>query len=192
MVKVVIMKPVADGQAGEVVVSFTASSPARNVRLTVEPVLATGTPRLLFVPDAVHGGYLLPEVAAGTPIDRLFSVKPVDAEAGTDHQCVAYARFCDGSEEASTAFTIHVEARPEVYAALGAVEHLRRVLIGAYDSLKQLGKEVHRNSGTVLPTAPRDAVRETLHPDTVQWALDMIEQGTRQFTERPARRRRKS
>ena len=190
MLKAVLMKPVADAQAGEVLVSFTPSGAAKNVRITVETTQASGTLQLAFIPDATHGGYLVADVSAGTTVDRVFTAKPVDAEVGTDLPCVAYARG-DGVNETSPAFTIHIEARPEVYAALGAVEHVRRLLIGAYDSLKQLGKEVHRTSGTVLPASPRDAVREALDPDSVRWALDMIERGTRQFTDRPARRRRK-
>ncbi len=191
MLKAVLMKPVADGQSGEVVVSFTASAGAKNVRLTVELVHATDAPKLTFVPDAAYGGYLLPDVAAGRTVERVFTARPIDAEVGTDYHCVANAVGV-GVNESSASFTIQIEARPEVYAALGAVEHVRRVLIGAYDSLKQLGKEVHRTSGTVLPASPRDAVREALSPDSVQWALDKIEQGTREFTKRPARRRAKS
>ncbi len=191
MLKAMLMKSVADAQSGEVVVSFTPTAAAKNVRLTVELVQATDPPKLGFVPDAAHGGYLLADVPAGKTIDRVFTARPIDADVGSEFQCIAYARG-EGVNEASPTFTVHIEARPEVYAALGAVEQVRRVLIGAYDSLKQLGKEVHRTSGTVLPASPRDAVREVLHPDSVQWALDIIEQGTREFTKRPARRRGKS
>lgn len=191
MLKAVLTKAVSDGESGEVAVSFTPDRSATNVRLSVSAGLA-GTQRLAFVPDAHDGGYLLDTVVAGARVDRVFTVKPIDAEVGSDHRCVAYARFSDDTEERSAEFVVHIDARPEIYAALGAVEHLRRVLVGAYDSLKQLGKEVHRGSGTVLPSTPKDAVHETLHPDSVKWALDMIEQGTRQFSDRPARRRRKA
>src|SRR6185369_7046526 len=100
MLKAVLMKPVADAQAGEVVVSFTPSSAARNVRITVETVQASGTPQLVFIPDAEHGGYLVADVAAGMAVERLFTAKPVDAKVGTDFQCVAYARG-DGVNETS-------------------------------------------------------------------------------------------
>jgi hypothetical protein len=191
MLKAVLTKAVTDGQSGEVAVSFRPERDASGVRLTVTMAVEGAAERLAFIPTADHGGYLLERVAAGTRVDRVFTVKPIDAEVGSIHRCRAHARFAAG-EEHSAEFAVHVEARPEVYAALGAVEHARRVLVGAYDSLKQLGKEVHRGAGTVLPSAPRDAVHETLHPDTVQWALDMIESGTRQFSERAAQRRRKT
>ena len=178
-----VTKAVVDGQYGEVAVTFVPDDKLEGVQVSAASKATdagTGTaPALRFIPD--NEGYSLPAADKGVTVTRVFAIKPVGAEVGKTY--VAEIRVsAKGTTTAATSFEVPVEARPEVYAALGAVEHLRRTLLGAYESFKQVGKTVHQ--GTVLPDTGGEPATQALHPETFQWALSVVEMGTRLFREK--------
>ncbi|MFN8545975.1 MAG: hypothetical protein U0807_17465 [Candidatus Binatia bacterium] len=182
-----VTKAVVDGEYGEITVTLRPTADVGPVALTVrEAAIATtdgadAPPGLAFLPS--DEGYVVAGIKADESCSRAFAVKPIGAEAGKTYTVEASATSGD-TRLASTRLAIFVEARPEVYAALGAVEHLRRTLLGAYEALKQVGRDVHREHGTVLPNTRVEAPQKTLEPESLQWALDMVEQGTRYFRDR--------
>jgi hypothetical protein len=175
-----VTKAVVDGQYGEVSVTCVTDDALENLQITVSTKPtdpnAPATPALGFLPD--NDGYVLPAVAKATTVTRAFAIKPVAAEAGKTYVGEVQVTWKGGTPVAKT-FSVPVEARPEVYAALGAVEHLRRTFLGAYESLKQVGKTVHQ--GTTLPDSGGEPVAQALRPETFQWALSMVEMGTQIF-----------
>jgi len=116
-------------------------------------------------------------VAAGDTVIRSFAIKPVDAEAGKTFQANAKVTWTGGNETATA--EIFVEARPEVYAAIGAAETVRAQLLDFYNNAKQKGREVHEQ--TALPESKGDPTSRALQPTSFQWALQMVEMGTKLF-----------
>ena len=177
-----IVRTVVDGAIGEVTVTFDNSGePQRdNVVITIEdggPVSPNADGHLVYIPGAVEGGFAVGQVAADTIVVRSFAVKPVDAEAGKTYQATATVAFDGGQEEAHA--DVFVEARPEVYAAVGAAEALRAQLLEFYNNAKEHGRAVHEN--TALPETKGDPTSRALQPSSFQWAMQMVELGTKMF-----------
>jgi hypothetical protein len=178
-----ITKAVVDGEFGELKLTFTNSSagPVTGLKLSVKdngPVSPNALGSLVYLPAEADGGYLIPgSVAQGAQVSRLFAIKPVDAEAGKTFAAVGSATWSGGSESANA--QVFVEARPEVYAAIGAGERMRQVLLGAYENFKAAGRAVHQE--TALPDTKGEPASYALQPTTFQWALGLIEQGTKAF-----------
>jgi hypothetical protein len=66
-----------------------------------------------------------------------------------------------------------------VYAAAGAVETLRAGLLDFYNKAKEKGREVHES--TALPQTKGDPASRVLQPSSFQWAMQMVELGTKTF-----------
>jgi hypothetical protein len=177
-----VVRTVVDGAIGEITVTFenTGGTPRNDVQVTVEhggAVSPNATGHLTYLPGATEGGYDVGTVAAGATVVRSFAVKPVDAEAGKTFKADAKVQWTGGDDSASA--EIFVEARPEVYAAIGAAETLRAQLLDFYDNAKQKGREVHEQ--TALPESKGDPSARALQATSFQWALQMVEMGTKMF-----------
>jgi hypothetical protein len=181
-VSIEIVRTVVDGAMGEIAVTYhnTGGAAVADVRITVSdggPVSANATGHLLYLPGTSDGGYLVASVAAGGSVSKSFAVKSVDAEAGKTFQANAQVSLVSGDETASA--EIFVEARPEVYAAIGAAETLRAQLLDFYNNAKQKGREIHED--TALPESKGDPAARALQATSFQWALQMVEAGTKLF-----------
>jgi hypothetical protein len=181
-VSIEITRTVVDGAMGELTVTYQNSSAAavNDVRITVEDggaVSPNAEGHLVYLPGSTDGGYVIATVAAGDSVAKSFAVKSVDAEAGKTYQATARAALAAGDETASV--EIFVEARPEVYAAIGAAETLRAQLLDLYNNAKQKGREIHED--TALPETKGDPASRALQPTSFQWALQMVEVGTKLF-----------
>ena len=177
-----IVRTVVDGAIGEITVTFenTGGTPRNDVQVSVEhggAVSPNATGHLVYLPGATEGGYAVGTVAPGTTVVRSFAVKPVDAEAGKTFKADAKVSWTGGDETASA--EVFVEARPEVYAAIGAAETLRAQLLDFYDNAKLKGREVHEQ--TALPESKGDPASRALQATSFQWALQMVEMGTKMF-----------
>jgi hypothetical protein len=181
-----VTKPVVDGQYGEVTVTLVPDDDLDDVKLALaaKPVDPTtsAVPPLGFLPDM--DGYLVAKATKGAPLTRVFAVKPIGAEAGKTY-VADITLTVKGAQTATKSVTVPVEARPEVYAMLGAAEHLRRIALGAYESFKQVGKSVHQ--GTALPETGGDPLTQPLKPESFQWALSMVERGVQLMRETAAK-----
>ena len=178
IIDAVVTRAVVDGQYGEITVTVVpdAKLEAVSVSATAQATDGGTVAPLALIPDS---GYAVATADQGVALARLFAVKPVAAEAGKTYAVQVQLAWKGGTLGKSV--QVPVEARPEVYAAIGAVEHLRRTLLGAYESFKQVGKTVHQN--TTLPDSGGEPARQALHPETFQWALSMVEMGTKLFRE---------
>jgi hypothetical protein len=159
-----------------VIVKFTNTTggPLPNVVFTVQdngPITPDANGSLAYIPGQADGGYVVASIANNAKVERLFAIKPLDAEAGKRYSALATV----GSE--TQTFEIFVEARPEVYAAIGAAERMRQTLLGLYDDFKQTGRTVHEE--TALPTTDGEAANEALQPSSFQWAMSAVEMVTR-------------
>jgi hypothetical protein len=177
-----VLRTVVDGAIGELKVTFENKSGGKldEVRMAVEhggPVSPDAAGHLAYVPGTAEGGYAVGSVAAGATVERVFAVKPIDAEAGKTYKADATVSFKGGTESASA--ELFVEARPEVYAAIGAVETLRAQFLDLYNNAKEKGREVHEH--TALPETKGDPASRVLQPTSFQWALQMVEVGTKMF-----------
>src|SRR5438045_2942011 len=146
IIDAVVTKAVVDGQYGELTVTVVPDDKLEGVNLSAVAQSTTDTgggtvAPLALVPDS---GYAVAAADKGVALSRMFAIKPVAAEAGKTYTVQAQVTWKGGT--LSKVVQVPVEARPEVYAAIGAVEHLRRTLLGAYESFKQVGKTVHQGS----------------------------------------------
>ena len=177
-------RAVVDGEFGEIQVTFknSTNAPVTGLRLTVVdngPISPNALGSLAFLPSAPDGGYAVPgTIAVNTDVKRVFAIKPIDAEAGKTYGVKTAADWSGGGHE-DTVTPVFVEARAEVYAAIGASERLRELLLGAYENFKDAGRQVHKD--TTLPDTQGEPVSYSLQPSTFQWALGLIEQGTKLF-----------
>ncbi len=177
-----VVRTVVDGAIGELTVTHVNSSGVAEtgVRITVDhggAISSNAAGHLAYIPGSTDGGYEVGVVAAGATVVRSFGVKPVDAEAGKTYQINASVSSAGGAESATA--ELFVEARPEVYAALGLAETVRAQALDFYTNAKQKGREVHE--GTALPETKGDPTSRSLQPTTFQWALQMVELGTKLF-----------
>jgi len=178
-----ILRTVVDGAMGEITVTFEnkTGAPCTAVKITVEDggaVSPNAEGHLGYLPASTDGGYDVGTVAVNETVVRSFAVKPVDAESGKTYQANAKVEFSGGGPETATA-EIFVEARPEVYAAIGAAETLRAQFLELYNNAKQKGREIHED--TALPDTKGDPTSRALQPTSFQWALQMVELGTKVF-----------
>jgi hypothetical protein len=129
---------------------------------------------LAFLPARDDGGYHLPAVADGASARRTFAIKPVDAEAGKTYRAEGSATW--GGGEQHNRLPVKVEARPEVYAVIGAASRAREFLLDQYRECVEAGRKA---SNTALPTTHGDPGSMLLDERTFQWALGLVEAGTR-------------
>ena len=179
-----VTQAVTDGQFGELTITFrndtTAAVNGATLYVSHNGVItpdAQGS--LAYIPAKTDGGYAVPgPIAAGASVSRVFAVKPVDAEAGKTYDALVEATPQGGATQ-SAHQQMFVEARPEIYAAIGAAERLRQTLLNSYEDFKQTGRQVHQE--TALPETGGEPANEALQPSSFQWALSAIEFGTRLF-----------
>lgn len=179
-----VVRTVVDGEMGELQVTFKNDTNAavNGLRLSVSdngPVSPNALGSIGYLPSKSDGGYVVAgSVAANAEIVRTFAMKPIDAEAGKTFAANVAAEWTGGGPQ-TLAIQIFVEARPEVYAAIGAGERLRQAVLAAYDNFKDAGRQVHKD--TALPDTKGEPASYALQPATFQWALGLIEQGTKLF-----------
>jgi hypothetical protein len=183
-----VTRTVVDSQFGEVAVQFVNSTERDldGVSLFLTdggPASESAQGHLAYIPAEEQGGYQFATVAAGQTIERTFAVKPIDAEAGKQYRCVATAAWGEQQEIAST--IVDVEARPEVYASIGAAEFIREQLLNLYQTAKERGKAAHQD--TALPDTKGEPATAALDTETYRWALRMVELGTKMFIDQRVR-----
>lgn len=179
-----ITRTVVDGAMGQLTVTFlnTGSSNLSGVRIVVAssgPISDNASGHLAFLPSTADGGYEVGNVASGASVSRSFAISPVDAEAGKTFGAQATVSWTAGSETADA--EIFVEARPEVYAAIGAAETARTMLLSWYEDAKEKGREIHQD--TALPESKGDPTQRVLQPSSFAWAMQMVELGVKMFKE---------
>lgn len=177
-----IVRTVVDGAIGELTVTYqnTGGAPANDVVVRVQhggAVSPNAAGHLAYIPGPTEGGYALGTVAPGASVTRSFAIKPIDAEAGKTYQADAQVTSSGAPENASA--DVFVEARPEVYAAIGVAETVRAQVLDFYNNAKQKGRDAHES--TALPETRGDPTARALQPSSFQWALQMIELGTKMF-----------
>jgi hypothetical protein len=179
-----ILMPVVDGQVGvmEVVFENSGSAAINGLKLFVVhngvPAGSEAMGSLAYLPSQPDGGYVVDSLAAGASVRRSFAVLPKDAEAGKTYSAQITASYA-GSDPVVITAEIYVEARPEVYAMIGAAERLRQVMLGAYDNFKDVGRQVSK--GKAMPDTQGEYGHLALQPGTFHWALGMVQNGTRLF-----------
>lgn len=177
-----IVRTVVDGAIGELTVTYVnnAAAAQTDVNIRVDhggAVSPNAAGHLAYMPSFTDGGYQIGNVAAGDTIVRSFAIKSIDAEAGKTYQANATVTFGGGNESANA--EVFVEARPEVYAVLGLAETIRAQALEFYNNAKEKGREIH--DGTALPETKGDPTSRALQPTSFQWALNMVELGTKMF-----------
>lgn len=177
-----IVRTVVDGAIGELTITYENQSGAVANDVVIKAahggaITPNSAGHLGYLPGATEGGYAVGNVAAGATVVRSFAIKPVDAEAGKTYQVDATVTFVGGNENASA--NVFVEARPEVYAAIGIADTVRAQVLELYNNAKQKGRDAHE--GTSLPETRGDPTARALQPTSFQWALQMIELGTKMF-----------
>ncbi len=190
-----LVQPVIEARTGEVRVQVTNPTDAelRDVMLRFEEI--TGemreARRFAIIPSSDDGGYAIPVIEPGGTESRTFCLRPVQAPVGsvTEFQASLEPRVDDHGERSaagklpdleSAAFSVRVEARPEMYAAVGAAEWLRDALLRAYDELQEKGRTTYQERGFTRPgMQPADAPRVILSEKTFETIFQAIEVGVR-------------
>lgn len=184
---------VVDTRVAEVQVAFenTLSQSVYEATLGIRP--ARQASAFAVTPSLEEGGYVLGEVEPGQQLTRTFCVRPVEAEVGrkyTMHVVLQYrirreqtrGQECVLSEvmEPPHEFHIDVEARPEVYAVIGALETLRGSLEKTYESFVDTGRSTHKDLKTALPRGEKvDIPRVALSKGSFKFLLEAVEVGSR-------------
>lgn len=179
--------PVVQGREGEIHVTATNEGRMRVHRLDI--AVAASSPGLSITPSVEHGGYVITTgLEPGEKICRPFLVRAVTADAGRSIRLTANAKFVDektgiaGEDAVPRSTDIKIEARPEVYAALGAADAIRDGLKELYEKAKERGREnegkykSHLAGGT-----PSEPLQVALGEEAFRWALSMVELGTRLY-----------
>jgi hypothetical protein len=190
-----LVQPVVEARTGEVRVQVTnpTSEELRDVTLRFEEI--TGevreARRFAIIPSVDDGGYVIPVIEPGGTASRTFCLRPVQASVGsvTEFEASLEPRVSDDGkriaaarlpELKSAAFVVRVEARPEMYAAVGAAEWLRDSVLRAYDELQQKGRTTYQERGFTRPgMKPVDAPRVVLSEKTFETIFQAIEVGVR-------------
>ncbi|MFQ5668748.1 MAG: hypothetical protein ACE5I7_20295 [Candidatus Binatia bacterium] len=187
--------PVIDVRIGElsVKVKNPTQQPMRDVTVALRNATSSGTPAFTVTPSFEDGGYKIDTILAEKCETRMFCLRPIQAEVGRNHGMQAVLKFRQGDEgpakseeseaelrEHQARFEVPVEARPEIYAAIGALESLRAGLSLGYEGLVKRGREKHGALRTVLPGAASvEPARVALSEGSFKFLLEAIELGTR-------------
>ena len=196
--------------------------PMQRVSVRVREAATTGAPFFSVTPSADYGGYAIPTIEPGKSVPLAFCVRPVQAEIGREYRFQVVAVFSledaksrdrraraagrgegqgrAGYEEGNVKmlqqeaqFKLPVEARPEVYAAIGALESLRARLLSGYDSLVAKGRDTHDALGTVLPGGSAvEPAHVALDPGSFRFLFEALELGVRVLNVPADRARRTS
>ena len=196
--------PVVDGQAGvmSVTIENTDSFALKKLKVGVQPS-GNNAPGTLFQfipsPQQRRWSYRLKILDAGESATLPFAVIPIDAETGRTYEVEVAARW-QAYDEDTRSFVpqvptpvrlkIHLEARPEVYLAIGAADVLRRTLLQTYEALTQSGRDSHSKARTTLPSTPSDPARTAFGENSFDWAMSMVELGSRLYRNQARSQRR--
>jgi hypothetical protein len=202
------IREIIDGDAGEFAVKVLNRSERAlpGGRLSLRDRGAAKAPLFAITPSQEDGGYDLARIPVGG-IRRTFCIRPVHAEVGHhyDIEVVLQARgdakpaprerdrgepAGESEGEQSARFRVEVLARPEVYAAIGAVETLRDTLLDRYKEWIAKGRATNRNFETMLPRSPSpDAVQVALGRQSFDFLMQALDLGLRivQAPTRPPR-----
>lgn len=178
-----VVQPLVEARTGEVQVTFKnpLKKSLRGIVMKLQeeggnaPVAAR---RFAVVPSFEDGGYQIDEIEPETTVTRTFCLRPVEANVGTETQFEATVE--SGEERIGKPIPVRVEARPEVYAAVGAAEWLRERLLAVYDELQRIGLETHKGLGETWPgAAPADPARVALSGESFKRVFEAIQLGVR-------------
>jgi len=178
--RVDLVEPLVDARVGEIVVTLKNKG-ERNLpggRLTLRDLGGPQNPAFAVTPSSRDGGYQVDAVPlGGTP--RAFCLRPLQAEVGRKYPVEVAFTPCDG-KALTLVVAVAVEARPEVYAAIGAIDVVRRNLLAGYEHLVAAGKQAHQAQGTILPGGrPIEAAPVALGPGSFQFVMEALELGLR-------------
>jgi hypothetical protein len=201
-------QPVVAGRSGEIVVEIEnrGEAPLYDVAVRLREATRSesgGGQRLSTIPP-FDDGYHVDRIAGRARRQWTFAVRPLVNEAGLvvpmDLQVESLDevswerrlfRMARGEshgmehlqpERVTGTFTVEIEARPEVYVAIGALELARRWVEKGYEGLKELGRDTHRALQTTLPgEAPIEPARVALSEDSFRGLFEVIGMGVRVF-----------
>ena len=193
-----VVEPVVDGRMGEWSVSVhNTSDRAVAGCLSLRDSGSATAPWFHITPPGEHGGYFLREIRPGDRLDRHFSLRPVNAEVGKSYRVrVLFEPLVDDAEGRTRLaapvtlgeFEVSVRARPEVYAAIGAVEKLRQRLHAGYRECIAEGEKAQGRTASMLPSSPDDHIEVPLREQSFDFLLRALDLGLR-VVQAPARRR---
>jgi hypothetical protein len=207
----ITVRPIVDGGTGEIAVEVLNDSDRAlpGGRLSLRDRGSAKAPLFAITPAQDDGGYELARIPVGG-IRRMFCVRPVQAEVGHRYDIdIVFERHADAKaverertradKTAAPDRTlvarsfVNVEARPEVYAAIGAVETLRDELLKRYKDLVHKGRETNKRFETMLPRSPSpDAVHVALGRQSFDFLMQALDLGLRVVqapAQRPPRRK---
>lgn len=199
-------QPVVAGRSGEIVIELENRGEAalRDVVVRLrEPTAGEsgGGQRLSTIPP-FEDGYHVDHMAGRTKRRWTFAIRPLVNESGFAVPMELQVESMDElswqrmmlratrsesfgmehlkPERLTGTFDVEIEARPEVYVAIGALELARRWVEKGYDGLKELGRDTHRTLQTTLPGgAPIDPARVALSEDSFRGLFEVIGMGIR-------------
>jgi hypothetical protein len=175
-----LVEPIVESRVGEIVVTVKnpQATDQPGGKLTLRDLSAATAPAFAITPASVDGGYDVGVIPAGGTT-RTFCVRPVHAEVGRTYYLELALTPPQGTPSVLP-LQVKVDARPEVYAMLGAIDGLRSRLLSGYDNLVAAGRDVHEQHGTVLPGGrPIEPARVALHHSSFNFAMQAIELGLR-------------
>jgi hypothetical protein len=205
-------QPVVAGRSGEVVIEIEnrADEALHDVRLGLREtgISSDGAGRHLATIPPFDDGYCLTKLNGRVKRRFTFAVRPLHAESGIkvpmelhveaypeptleyamrkvrDWRTPSAAKLEPEQRQLQLqgGFEIDIEARPEIYAAIGALELARRWVEKGYDGLKELGRETHQNLQTTLPGGtPIEPARVALSEDSFRGLFELVGAGVRVF-----------
>jgi hypothetical protein len=176
-------------------------------RLSLRDRGTAKAPLFAITPSQDDGGYDLARIPA-TGIQRRFCIRPVHAEVGHTYKIEVVLQSYPEEEPARrrrpepaamaapvmlSERRIEVQARPEVYAAIGAVETLRDGLLKRYGEWVNKGRKANKDFQTMLPRTPSpDAVHVALGERSFEFLMQALDLGLRVVqtpAQRPPRRK---
>lgn len=175
-----LVEPIVDARVGEIVITVknSQSAPQAGGTLTLRDLSPANAPAFAITPAGVDGGYDVSPIPVGGTT-RTFCVRPVHAEVGRTYYLEVALTPRDGTASVLR-LSVKVDARPEVYAMLGALEGVRTRLLDGYDNLIASGKQVHEQHGTVLPGGRQvEPARVALNHSSFNFAMQALELGLR-------------
>ena len=182
---VVLLQPPVEGRTGEALITIRNENQERelSVRHVVVREVTGGSSResrrFAVIPAEEDGGYRGITVPAQGSKALSFCLRPLEAaEVGTS---TAFdVEVVIGDTKLHESLTVQVEARPEVYAALGAVEWLREKMLTTYREMQQKGRETQRDRRMTWPSAePADPVGVALGEESFRKVFEAIQLGAR-------------
>lgn len=182
LIDVTLVEPLIDSRGGEMEVTLTNPRRKRwqDVVVRLKEVGASdGVRRFSILPSYADGGYRIDEIPPLGSLARRFSLRPLHADVGSVTEIEVSLEFRD-AQELKAVFSVRVEARPEVYAALGAAEWLRERLLAGYEELEQTGRRTHRKLGGSWPSPESlEPARLALGEESFRKLFEVLQLGAR-------------